>query len=218
MVKNRVYDASYKENKYYRPLLRGKDIVKYLIKWPGDRWIKFGNNLAAPRYGANFDAKEKIVIRQTGDSLIAALDTDQFVCMNNMHVIHSKNTTFNLRYILGLINSSLLNYYFQSLNPEKGEALAEVKKENVEKLVVHKAGETEQKGIVSLVAKTLTTKKSNPSADTTTLEAEIDCRVAHLYELTEEEYALILNETKSPDPFRVAALNFYRDIARGALK
>ena len=38
------------------------------------------------------------------------------------------------------------------------------------------------------------------------------------YELTEEEYSLILNETKPPDPFRVAALNYYRDIARGILK
>jgi len=47
---------------------------------------------------------------------------------------------------------------------------------------------------------------------------EIDGRVAHLYELTEEEYSLILSELKLPDPFRVAALNFYRDIAKGAIK
>ena len=50
------------------------------------------------------------------------------------------------------------------------------------------------------------------------MESEIDARVAHLYGLTEEEYSFILNETKPPDPFRVAALNFYRDIARGVLK
>ena len=50
------------------------------------------------------------------------------------------------------------------------------------------------------------------------LEAEIDGRVAHLYALTEEEYSLILSELKPPDPFRVAALNFYRYIARGVLK
>ncbi len=50
------------------------------------------------------------------------------------------------------------------------------------------------------------------------LEAKIDARVAHLYGLTEEEYALILSELKPPDPFRLAALNFYRDIAKGAIK
>ena len=50
------------------------------------------------------------------------------------------------------------------------------------------------------------------------LEAKIDARVDHLYRLTEEEYTLILNELKPPDPFRIAALNFYRDIARGVVK
>ena len=49
-------------------------------------------------------------------------------------------------------------------------------------------------------------------------EEEIEACVAHLYELTEEEYSLILSELKLPDPFRVAALNFYRDIAKGAIK
>jgi len=51
-----------------------------------------------------------------------------------------------------------------------------------------------------------------------TQNAEIDASVAHLYELSEEEYSLILSEVLLPDPFRVAALNFYRDIARGVVK
>ena len=183
-----------------------------------DRWIKYGNNLAAPRYSANFDADEKIVIRQTGDSLIATLDAEQFVCLKNMHVIHTINKKYTNKFILALLNSTLMNFYYQSLNPEKGEALAEVKKENVEKLVIKKTSETKKKGIIGLVDKVLTTKKSNPSADTTALEAELDAYVAHLYNLTEEEYSLILKETNCPDPFRVAALNIYRDIARGKIK
>jgi len=36
--------------------------------------------------------------------------------------------------------------------------------------------------------------------------------------LTDEERSLIIEELKPPDPFRVAALNFYRDIERGVLK
>jgi hypothetical protein len=31
--------------------------------------------------------------------------------------------------------------------------------------------------------------------------------------LTEEEYSLILSETDTPDPFRSAALDSYRDMA-----
>jgi adenine-specific DNA-methyltransferase len=35
-----------------------------------------------------------------------------------------------------VINSKALNWYYQALNPEKGEALAEVKKTNVAKLPI----------------------------------------------------------------------------------
>ncbi|RZB36981.1 MAG: hypothetical protein SRB2_01485 [Desulfobacteraceae bacterium Eth-SRB2] len=51
--------------------------------------------------------------------------------------------------------------------------------------------------------------------DTINFEAGIDGSVGHLYNQKEEEYVLILKETNCPDPFRVAALNVYRDIDRG---
>jgi hypothetical protein len=50
------------------------------------------------------------------------------------------------------------------------------------------------------------------------MKAEIDACVAYLYELTEEEYLLILNKLKPPDPFCVTAFSFYWDIAKGVLK
>ena len=151
MLKERVYDASYQKDFTYLPLLRGRDIEQYLIKWDGGRWIKYGANLASPRSPANFNAPEKIVIRQTGDSLVAALDTSQFVCMNNMHTINSKDINYDLRFVLALINSTLMNYYFQSLNPEKGEALAEVKKEHVANLQIFKARKKQQKLLAMMV-------------------------------------------------------------------
>lgn len=151
MVANRVYDSEYKVDNSYRALLRGKDVNKYVTLWNGRRWIKYGDNLSAPRYSANFDAPEKIVIRQTSDSLIATLDTHQFVCMNNMHIVNSKLVNYSLKYILAIINSKLMNFYYETLNPEKGEALAEVKKENVEKLLIKPKSKQEQIPYIILV-------------------------------------------------------------------
>jgi hypothetical protein len=51
------------------------------------------------------------------------------------------------------------------------------------------------------------------------LRAELDGIIAHLYELTEEEFAYIL--TTFPlvaDPVKVAARNAYRDVERGLIK
>ena len=151
MVSSRIYDAEYKVDDSYRELLRGKDINKYVTLWDGKRWIKYGDNLGAPRYSANFDLPEKIVIRQTSDRLIATLDTQKFVCMNNMHIVNSHDKYYNLKYILAIINSKLMDYYYETLNPEKGEVLAEVKKENVEKLLIKVIEPENQKPFINLV-------------------------------------------------------------------
>ena len=75
-------------------------------------------------------------MRQTGDSLVAALDEEQRLCLNNLHVLVPKDKKANVRYLLGILNSKLLNWYYQSLNPEVGEALAEVKRTNVAALPI----------------------------------------------------------------------------------
>jgi hypothetical protein len=191
VVKKRVFDSTYRKDKSYRPLLRGRDIDKYNVKWKGDRWIKYGDHLAEPRPSAHFDAPIKIVVRQTGDSLIAALDTDRFVCMNNMHVIMPRDESCNLLFILGSLNSRLLNYYFQWLNPEKGEALAEVKKEHVEKLPMKRTDTKQMESIIRIVGQILQAKKRDRGAETTGLEREIDRLVYHLYGLTNDEIKIV---------------------------
>ena len=164
MVQNRTYDAEYEVDSSYKALLRGSDIQKYVTKWDGKRWIKYGDNLAAPRYSAHFEAAEKIVIRQTSDTLIATLDTQQFICMKNMHVITLTNETLNLKYILAMLNSKLLDFYHQCLNPEKGEVLAEIKKENVEKLRIKALSHAEQEPFIRLVEYVLWLKgQENPT-------------------------------------------------------
>jgi hypothetical protein len=130
-VKNRSFDASYKKDATYRQYLRGKDIGRFV-----ERWISYGDWLAEPRYTANFDVLEKLMIRQTGDSLIACYDNQQFLCLNNMHVITPLDNNHNIKYFLGIINSRLLNFIYEIFNPEKGEALAEVKRTNVARLPI----------------------------------------------------------------------------------
>jgi hypothetical protein len=196
MVDQRPYDATKKIDASYLPLLRGSDIQKYTTLWEGGRWIKYGANLAAPRRSANFQAKEKIVIRQTGDTLIATLDTKQFICMKNMHVITAKEGyEISLKYVLALLNSKVLDYYHFLLNPEKGEALAEVKKENVAKLPIKQISLKEQKPFVTKVDAILEAKLKGEGAEQ--LERQIDDMVYKLYGLTYDEVKTIDPEYNS---------------------
>lgn len=204
-VEKRIYDSDKKLDKDYRLYIRGSDINRYFLKINKNQWIKYGKWLAEPRKEDFFNDKNKIVIRQTGDSLIATIDNNGLLCLNNLHTINLKDSNFDLRYILGLINSKLLNYYFQYLNPEKGEALAEVKATNVKRLPFKEISIDKQKIIISFVTKILNlnqellkaTENSNKwdslKEEIEKTDKKIDEVVYKLYGLTLEEIAVVEN-------------------------
>lgn len=200
VVTNRIFDSKVPINTEYKQYLRGKDINKYLIAPLEERYIKFGPWLAEPRPAIDFDSSEKLLLRQTGDSLIATLDTNCYLCLNNLHVIITKDKSYNIRYLLGIINSRLLNWYYHTLNPEVGEALAEVKKTNVENLPVipidfsNPTESARHDRMVQLVEQMLSLQKQLSNAktghDQTHLQRQIDATDRQIDKLVYELYGL----------------------------
>jgi hypothetical protein len=83
----------------WSPLLRGSLIHRYINKWDNDYWIKYGKWLAAPRDPSVFIASEKLVIRQTGDSIIATYIRSGIICRDNLHIIIN-NSDCNILFFL----------------------------------------------------------------------------------------------------------------------
>lgn len=211
IVKEKPYVKDGKRPKNtWSPLLRGSLIERYHNRWDKNYWILYGPWLAAPRDDKIFEAPLKIVVRQTGDSIIATLCEAGFIARNNLHLILPGKGKNNLKYILGTMNSKLMDFYYTFINPEKGEALAEVKKEHVESLPIHMidfsdpADKVRHDHIVNLVERMLAAKeelsKAKTEAETTRLEREcetldrqIDQAVYELYGLTEEEIKIVEN-------------------------
>ncbi len=178
---------------HWVPLLRGSLIQRYVTLWNNDSWIKYGEWLAAPRDPAIFEAPEKVFVRQTGDSIIATLGKSGFVARDNLHVILPKRST-NLFFVLGILNSKVMDFAYCFINPEKGEALAQVKKSHVEELPLPRVvfGEPQkQRSIIALVDRILAAKQRDAEADTSALEREIDQLVYALYGLTPEEIQIV---------------------------
>jgi len=193
--------------KKWSPLLRGSLINRYTNLWDNNYWILYGTWLAAPREKAIFEAPDKIVVRQTGDSIIAVIVDGSFYERNNLHIILPANTSYDVRYILALLNSRLMDFCYATINPEKGEALAEVKKLHVEQLPIHPINfdlRSEKKlydKIVFLVSSLLVLNKKIKNASgqlKIILQREIDSAdrcidqlVYELYGLTEEEILIV---------------------------
>lgn len=114
-VKKRPYDYNYKLDDTTYKYLEGKDVNRYLYNWTG-LYLKYGDNLAAPRT-FNIFSSPKIIVREiTGNfprSIISTY-TEDIVLFNrsNIAIIEKENLEINLKYILAIINSSLLSYYF----------------------------------------------------------------------------------------------------------
>lgn len=114
-----------KPDNSWTPLLRGSLIQKYKVTWSENYWIQYGRWLAAPRQPEIFEYPNKIVIRQTGDAIIATIIDNKFICRNNLHICIPRNGKIELMYILGLLNSKLMDFIYTYINPEKGEVLAD---------------------------------------------------------------------------------------------
>ena len=199
IVKNKLFDASNKKNATYRKYLMGRDFQKYVWTIEKERWISYGEWLAEPRYTAPFDATQKIVIRQTSDKIIAHLDKNKYLSLKNVHNL--KITTENLDYefLLSLLNSKLLDWWYQQLVPEKGRIFAEVKGVNLKKIPIKLSRQqhifTEKANIMLLLNRKLQVEK-NSFLKTLQEEKQVEKLTKKIQDFQKLEYDTFKKELK----------------------
>lgn len=194
-VTNRIYDFDYKYDESTYPYLEGKDVQRY-YQGKNSSYLKYGDNLAAPR---TFDifSKPKIIIREiTGQhpySIISCY-SDETVLFNrsNIAINEKENSSIDLKYILALINSRLISYYFQ-INTAKAvrKLFPKIILNDLRQFPIKVISKENQKIFIFLVNKIINKKMQDPTANTFNLESQIDQLVYELYGLTEEEIGIV---------------------------
>ena len=96
----------------------------------------------------------------------------------------------NLKYLLGILNSKLINWYFKCFSTNSN-----VNSYEIESIPFPLLTSDKQKSIIDLVDSILAAKKKNPAADTSKLEDEIDNIVYDLYDLLPEEIAIVKGDS-----------------------
>ena len=211
IVKQRLFDSDFKKDDSYRQYLMGRDFVKYSFQIQKERWLSYGDWLAEPRYKAPFNDAQKIIVRQTSDSIIAHLDTNKFISLKNVHNIRITDPNITYEYLLGVLNSSLIDWWYKKLIPEKGRVFAEVKVVNLEKLpirIIDFESEVEKQINNNLISSVQTMLRLNKDLQYATLpeqkeqlkarieytDKKIDRLVYQLYDLTEDEIKIVEGE------------------------
>jgi type I restriction-modification system DNA methylase subunit len=184
----------------------GKNILSYLAKNRAllvqksiekKKGLREWHILFRARYEGLF-AKPKLMFRQTADRIVATIDDKVgYFCINSVNVAQVKPEFMSdMRFLLGVTNSSLLNFFYRQISQEAGRVLAEVKPQRLRSLPIAPATKGQQAQIVKFVDGVRAVKRDNPQADTTNMEREIDRLVYKLYELTDDEIAIVEDDTK----------------------
>jgi hypothetical protein len=178
-----------KERQEYKPLLQTRDIKRYCIDWKEEYLIE---DVFSDAVLKKFEEEEKLVVARLTLQLQAAIDTEQSFAGKST-VIHKINPAFSKKYILALLNSQLIDFwyknYFENTHMSGGYIRFDIP--YLQKTPIPTISLEEQQPLITLVEQILSLKKANPKADTSELESEIDDLVYELYGLNEEEIAVI---------------------------
>ena len=193
MKKDRAYHSTRKLDKDYIKYLDGKDVCRYYLGWSGE-YLKYGDNLAAPRRDFRLYSTRRILVRQIPAKpprCVHACLTDE-LALNDLNSMNIINIREKPEYVLGVLNSRLVSWWFvHKFGKMQRATFPQFKVNELADFPFPKNGEKHRDQIARLVVGILAAKKRSLNADTTAMEKDIDKLVYDLYGLTKEEQAMI---------------------------
>lgn len=200
MMKERVYHSKIKYGDAWKPLLVGSNVDKYKINFD-ENYILYGENLMYPSNETKMIGP-KILLRQTSDNLKCCVDYEGFYAQNSLFIITS---SLNYYFLNAILNSNVINYYYNIMNPQEKKIFAEIKPSIIKELPIPKITPENQPlhdALVKLVDQMLQAKKDEQNAVTDhdknfyrnltqSLDNRINKTVYQLYNLTDQEIALV---------------------------
>jgi type I restriction-modification system DNA methylase subunit len=189
-----------RKTKYALPFISGEDFSRYVIN-PTPKYIHKTNvrKPLLPLYGA------KIVVRQVGDNITAALDETGYITPQSVYSV-VPNTEKYQKYILALLNSRLFNFIYHTKFKTK-ELFPRILLENLKTLPIVAIASNNKTAIDKIIHNADLLLQLNNDLQSCGLpeqqnrlkqriaytEQKVDEAVFALYELNEEEICLIKN-------------------------
>lgn len=216
-IREKLFTDSQQSDKSKKLLFKGVEVSRYFENWAG-KFVNYDRgiiNKTAGEYAnlgrGEYFSNKKILVRRTGDKIIATIDKDGYFVSNNFFVIYKNNPgdKVSLEFILAVLNSHIGTWYFLAIQPRKGKLFAEVKINHLAEIPIPKLNlsnhkdETKHQEIVDLVNHMIGLQKNIHTAEENSnewvqLKSEIekidkliDQKVYELYGLTEEEIKIV---------------------------
>ena len=152
-------------------------------KKTGNKWFEAQDQIA---YHEEF-TKEKLFWMDMSNRGRFAYSEKEMYCNDKGFMMTGKS----LKYLCAILNSALITWLMKNNALTTGMGLMQWKKFAVERIPIPNIPTTEQRPFINLIDSILTTKATNPKADTTEQEEHVDRLVCGLYGLINEEIKVI---------------------------
>lgn len=206
--RKRIFHSNTKLDSDYIPYLSGKDVGRYNLLWSGE-YLKYGDHLAEPRKSVPFKGS-RILVRQIPSKppyCINAVSTGKKILHDiNSMVIFNISSEYDIRLILGLINSKLISFWFvNKFGKLQRKLFPQFKVKELEIFpIARNIAQPEISKIIALVDKMFslykrlnellkkrTDERMRIEADILKTDEEIDELVFKIYGIAEEEKKIV---------------------------
>ena len=131
--------------------------------------------------------KERLMWRDIAKIGHFAYFDEPIYCTNTAYIITGKS----LKYLCAVLNSQLVAWYMKNTASDLGKDAIRWFRTFVRRIPVPHPTPSQEASLVRLVDAILTKKRSDPEADVSALEEQIEDQVCRLYRLTDEERAAV---------------------------
>ncbi|MBQ9669964.1 MAG: N-6 DNA methylase [Prevotella sp.] len=190
IIRNRAYHF-FEYKKGLKKWLWGEDVKRYNTIWNNKEYIDYCSGIANPRQPKFFIGKRLLIREITNPSIYASITTEELY--NDPAIIIVKDSpAYSLEVVLAILNSKLATFYHFNHSPKatKG-AFPKILVQDIKDFPLPNISEEQKDSITTNVNRILRMKSTDPNADTSALEYEIDNKVYHLYGLTYDEVLIV---------------------------
>ncbi len=172
------------------PSLIGQDMKRYSISWAN---TYMDLNHKEYRRLVSFFRSNMIYLRRVDVCLEATVSEKTYAFNKNVYgIIIDEGKGYMTKYVLALLNSKALNFYYKKrFSTKKEDVFPEIQTYLYEQLPIPFANKEQQRVIVDLVDKILAMKKTNADIDTSMLEDKLDQCVYALFHFSDDEIKIV---------------------------
>ena len=133
------------------PFLKGEDVARYRTK--GSRYydISSENIIGGTKAPKKLLYKDKILVRKTGNRIVAALDSCGYAPEQSLYGIIVEDPDFTAKYVLAILNSRLMEDYYRQFLVTNANSTPQLKKMDLDSIPVKRCPMEKQLQIGKIV-------------------------------------------------------------------